>query len=263
MNAAGPAPRSIGQILGAGFTIYRKSFVALIPLMLLMGLFNGATQWVMPNPSLGGRSFPPHVGTFLLVALLTAVPRLAILIGIIRKLDNVAMGDGAMGAMNAVSEGLRYLARAIGALMLVVVISVVGFVLLIVPGIYWGIALYLVLYALIFEDLGVYQSLRRSRELVRGNWWRVANIALISVLILAAVAIGVAEILGVSWSSQFLVSVPGDAAGAPEAILTLPKIALTVAVALMTPLTCAIGLVTYYDLRIRQAVREGSVVAAT
>jgi Uncharacterised protein family (UPF0259) len=51
--------------------------------------------------------------------------------------------------------------------------TAIGFVLLVIPGLIW-LAYFSIAPALVkFEHEGVWESMRRSRELVRGNFWRV------------------------------------------------------------------------------------------
>lgn len=51
--------------------------------------------------------------------------------------------------------------------------SAIGFVALVIPGLLWLGYFSLAPAMVKFEHLGVWDSLRRSRELVRGNFWRV------------------------------------------------------------------------------------------
>ncbi len=54
--------------------------------------------------------------------------------------------------------------------------TAIGLVLLVIPGLIW-LAYFSIAPALVkFEHRGVWGSMRRSRELVRGNFWRVMAI---------------------------------------------------------------------------------------
>jgi hypothetical protein len=91
-----------------------------------------------------------------------------------------------------------------GGVLVVIVLSALaifaGFVCLIVPGIYLGVALYFSAQAVVAEDRSPIEALRRSRELVRGQWWRVFGIGIVfSVMIgvvggiIGAVTRGIAD----------------------------------------------------------------------
>lgn len=74
-----------------------------------------------------------------------------------------------------VARTLPYL-RLVATDLLFVLIVVVGFLLLLIPGVVAFTWFALAAAVLELEDLGVRASFRRSRELVRGNFWRVLAI---------------------------------------------------------------------------------------
>lgn len=51
------------------------------------------------------------------------------------------------------------------------ILMCIGFVFCLIPGIIIFVYLYFYMYAYIVEDTGVVESLQRSYELVKGNWW--------------------------------------------------------------------------------------------
>jgi hypothetical protein len=81
----------------------------------------------------------------------------------------------------------------IGQLILVGIVAgigiVIGFVLIIVPGLIlitvWSVAAPVV----VLERPGVFPALRRSRELVRGNGWQVFGVILVLYILVAAVSL--------------------------------------------------------------------------
>ena len=90
---------------------------------------------------------------------------------------------------------------------------VVGFILLLVPGIYWAGTLPLSFVALVIEDTGVSQSMAVSRGLIKGYWWSAATlISYVVVIELVAyfagvlVTGGVGAILGVGGAATLPVS---------------------------------------------------------
>ncbi len=74
------------------------------------------------------------------------------------------------------------------------IITVAGFVLLVVPGIIFSVWFIFAPYIFIFEDVKGMQALSRSRELVKGYWWpvfgRMALLALIGILVSSISKIG-------------------------------------------------------------------------
>jgi hypothetical protein len=100
--------------------------------------------------------------------------------------------------------------------------------------------------ALLFEDAGPVQALKRSYALVRGSWWRVLGVLMVGVLLVSILS-GILQ--------GILTLVPAALADGNDVVLALTAvIAGTVAVTLTTPFTAAIFSLVYFDQRVR---REG------
>ena len=79
--------------------------------------------------------------------------------------------------------------RLLGAGLLVQVLTLVGFVLFIIPGIYLSVA-YLLTGALIAErDMGIWQAMETSRKLVSKHWFTVFGIGLVAVVLMMVSAL--------------------------------------------------------------------------
>lgn len=62
------------------------------------------------------------------------------------------------------------------------VVTLIGYILFVVPGIIFSIWFAFVMYVLLLEDIGSFKALGRSRELVKGFWWTVfARLLLIAI----------------------------------------------------------------------------------
>jgi hypothetical protein len=136
----------------------------------------------------------------------------------------------------SVRRGLSRFLPVIGAAICAGVLTGIGFILLIVPGVIIFLMFFVVIPVCVVEGLGPAQSLGRSRQLTKGYRWRIFAICLISGLIIG-VGSAVLERLGLSIAGaagQALVSfVVGAIGGAYQAIVTI---------------------MTYHDLR---SVKEG------
>lgn len=88
----------------------------------------------------------------------------------------------------------KSLGKILGVSFLTGILIISGIVLLIVPGIIVAVIFSLSIPALMFERLGVFGSLKRSKELTDGVWWKTFWL-LIAVLALLIVAYLSAEIL--------------------------------------------------------------------
>ena len=129
---------------------------------------------------------------------------------------------------------LRAAAPVLGQLILVGIVAgvcvVIGFVLIIVPGLVlitiWSVAAPVV----VLERPGVLAALGRSRELVRGNGWQVFFVIMVLDVLVAVVAFAV----------EALAASAGSAAGI---------VARVVVGVLTAPLTALAASVLYFELR--------------
>jgi hypothetical protein len=177
--------RDVGAVLGGAFVLYRSYF----------GLFAGiAFAVVVPIDLLGhalaGR-LPtgvevPLAGTLWLITvpLITAGHVTAVMTLGARR--DVFAGD-------ALRAAARRLPAAAATVLLVAIATLIGCVLLIIPGIYVATRLYISTQAVVAEGLGPVDGIRRSEELVDGNGWPVLGIAILISLI-AAVPAGLAGV---------------------------------------------------------------------
>ncbi|MFS8819758.1 glycerophosphoryl diester phosphodiesterase membrane domain-containing protein [Synechococcus sp. W60.1] len=91
-----------------------------------------------------------------------------------------------------------------GSILLVLIVSL-GMLLLVLPGIYWGIRLAFTLCAIVLEDKGATEGLGYSWNLVRGRWWGV---------FWAFLAVGLIFGIAILMISFFVGGILGDTLGA-------------------------------------------------
>jgi uncharacterized membrane protein YesL len=113
-----------------------------------------------------------------------------------------------------------------------------GLVFLIVPGIYLGVVLYFSAQAVVAEDRAPFEALRRSQDLVRGQWWRVFGIGIVF-----SVMIGV-----VGGLAAYGLRAAADAADrqALELVGSMISDVFTIA------FTALAATLVFFDLRVRQ-----------
>ena len=109
----------------------------------------------------------------------------------------------------------RALLTAVGVNLVVGIATVVGFVLLVIPGIFLVISFAFVVFAIAVEDARLLESLRRSWALARGNRWRLAALVLL---------VGVVSALVSSLGS--LASIVDPAAGQVVSLLVTAPLAV-------------------------------------
>jgi hypothetical protein len=242
-------PRSIGGVLDAAVHLYRDSFRYILPLLIanallavVPGLILGLNQAAATTPAEQGRAVyqlmtsPGYWLTFLVV-LLVNLMMYGALIG---ALDSVARG-ARMGLGEALQLGLSRLLRVIGASFLFGLAVTVGFILLVIPGIYLMGIFQLVFVAIILENSGVIGAFGTSQRLIKGHWWRSATILTVAIIILV-----VLSLLG-GVVAAFLAALKP---GAGTALIVNQLVGLIVDIFVVGWMPCVL-LAMYYDLKLR------------
>ena len=242
-------PLSVGEMLDAGFRLFRARFwtlilCVLVPVAPLTIVATAVQASVDPNAFDIDTTESVDGGTALagtLVASLIQFAAAALAIAACFKVISAAY----LGEQAGVAESLRYalgrLLPLIIAYFLVVIIVVLGLLALIIPGIWLAVKLSMVFPAVVFEREGPFGAIGRSWSLTSGNWWRVFATLLVVFLIttvLQLVLSGVVVGLFGAGASELAVAI----------VLTLVNL-LTLAVTY--PLWASVTSVVYYDLRVR------------
>jgi hypothetical protein len=186
--------------------------------------------------TLGGSATGYLDARWLLVALviLAAAPLTAAALRI--------FSEEALGRQGQPEEALTFALCRFGAtlwlLILVTVLLVVGFLALLFPAIYVGTVLAVALPVLVVEDLRGGAALKRSRELVKGHFGHTFS---------AGLAGGVLA-SGPIYLLDLLVRVNGSVAS-----VTLVQVVVVVlGQAVLAPITIAVSVALYFDLRARK-----------
>ena len=106
---------------------------------------------------------------------------------------------------------------------------------------------------LLLERAGPLTSLRRSRALVRGNWWRLFAIFIVTYLLAGVISSGVGALVG-----GVAALVPGLSADVRGGVLLT---VLAVTSALTEPVFPIVVTLLYFDLRVRNEALDLDVLA--
>lgn len=159
-----------------------------------------------------------------------------------------AISDAWMGAAPDWRESLRAALRRSGSLIWLVILAgallMLGFIALVVPGIWLSLACALAFPALMVEGFTGWKAIKRGIGLMRHRWWPTFAVIFLGYL-LASILSGIfgALIGGVLFGA-------GGAHGASYAVAN--GIATAGAAVLTTPFNAAIITLAYYDLRVRK-----------
>jgi uncharacterized membrane protein len=209
------------------FKIYVEQSAVLMPAAAVVFLITGLLSAALVSASPG----------LTLIALILSVVGSALFTGMIVELvAEVRAGRTTLSVGSLLRSVLPFAGRLIGVSVVAAICEGIGLVLFILPGLIlltiWSVYAPVV----VLENAPGLSSLARSRELVRGNAWRVFAVILIMVLL-----------IGVAGSA---ITVLAESGGAAVGLLVRVVIGVLIA-----PLSSLAAAVLYFELR---EAREGT-----
>lgn len=230
-------PMSIGEILDTGFRLLRDHFgllfglaaIIYVPLGILGQVFSAA----MPGDP--QQIQPAAIGTILVAALLSVVVA-GIGYPLVTTATTMAVGDVYTGRPTGIEPALRetwsILLPVVGTSLLLMLFIGLGYLALLIPGIWLTFAYYVTAPVMVVERAFGMEALRRSSELMKGNKLRA--------FALAVVAVGLQVVIstGVTWS---LTAWP-----------LLNSVASAVVGMVVLGFMTAVNVVFYFDVRCRK-----------
>jgi hypothetical protein len=172
----------------------------------------------------------PTILSFFVIAPLIAA-------AMIQMLREVSSGKGP-SAPQCLQAALDAFAALFLAVLIMAAGVAIGIAALILPGIYLLIRWFFVAQCVVIEDKRGFDALARSGQLVRGNWWRVFGIVLLTQLLAAIPAI--------------LISVPMEAAAKSADREVLGLAGDMLASIATAPFVAIVTTLLFYDLRARR-----------
>lgn len=179
----------VGAVLDRVFRVYREQFAVLITCGVLVFGFTGILNVIFAAAS-------PGIGV--IVSLLTLAATFVFTGAIVELVADIQDHHRDL----SVGELFASVMPVLGQLILVGIVAAIGtaigFVFFVVPGLMlltaWAVAAPVV----VLERPGGLRALRRSRELVRGNGWRVFAVIFVLFLLVGAISLIAAVALAFS-----------------------------------------------------------------
>jgi hypothetical protein len=207
------------------FEIYRDQFTLLIPaaviLFLPVAILNGLV--------LAGGGALAALGATAIALIASFWYQGMVVEAVVDILDG--RRDHTLGSL--FSSVSPFIWTLVGAGILATIIIVIGFILIIVPGLIALTFLAVVAPAVVIDRAGVTGALSRSRDLVRGNAWRVFGVIVVLFLITAVI-------------TSILNAVGGSASDDSFAGFAIADL---IGRALLAPLSAIAATVMYVELR--------------
>jgi hypothetical protein len=254
MTSLPSTPQVPSQILSAGIGIgansfsrlflftTRAGFLGLIP-VLYLALRVGdvtVTREVMDT----ARS-----GSWYLVEVLCLLAGVFIQGILLARLDNLVQRTRT-DFYNEWQRALQALLPLILGSIVLICALIVGYVLLIVPGVILTVTLAFFQYCVVLDHQGPIEGLNRSHTLVWGNWWRTFWVLILMLIVVVLIAV----VLLVPFALMLGVH-PGVDTGRS---LLVQGVLEMIAQAVFSPFIIAIMYVQYNDLKMRHALSTGA-----
>lgn len=238
-------PQTIGKVVDSGLRLFRASFRRVVGLSAL-----AAVLLAISDPTLSGMAGLAswQSGVLYVVGILLYF---ACYLGLTRMLADIAYDEAPEATGHYLRLGVSRLWPAVVFFLLYFLAIVVGLVLLVIPGLIVAGSLMLGMYIIVLEDRGGLAALKRSHQLVWGNWWRSMTIMTVALLIYtaAAMAVGALVFAVAAGGGISLGQSEEQTARAVAAIIVVFNAALSI---VFSPLLVSVMVALYHDLKLRK-----------
>lgn len=231
MSLAHLRPLTAGEILDGAFVLYRRHFGVLVAAALIPAL-PVLAYWTAVAAAGAAPEEPPRA-----LAMYDGIVTLLVWGALIGLCSAAATGEPvSLGAAYRRARDCFW--RLFGVSFLSGLATLVGLLLLVVPGVAALFLFFLASHATVIEGAGVSESLERSLALSRANWRRVAGTLVVtgSILILPF---------------GLLVTGVGMAADAAPWLVAVSGVLENLLYVLFYPFAAAATTLLYYDCRVR------------
>ncbi len=196
MNSPGPPVRgaNVSEWLERALQLFRVTLLKCLPLATIAVLCSDVPNlyWILTGHSLSGGL--PSDPTYWVLYLVAAALALYIASAVMLQQRSVALGV-AFSAGTAMATAARRLPVLLLTWILAQLSLVVGFSLLIVPGIFLLVCYLVLLPVVLFERHNPYVALVRCVLLVRAHWWKMFAALVITLVVVVAGVLFVAAAL--------------------------------------------------------------------
>jgi hypothetical protein len=174
----------VGDPIGEGWATFKRFWRHLLPIAFVVSLVVSLAELALA--AAGG-----VLGT-LGAILVSTVGAFVIQAALVEAVADVRDGRADLSLGETIGRVLPRLGQVIGASFLAGIAIAIGFVLVVVPGLYLMTIWSVVIPVLLLEHTGVTDAFGRSRALVSGYGWTVFGVILVTFLIQLVVSIALA-----------------------------------------------------------------------
>jgi hypothetical protein len=219
------AQRTVGELLAGAFGLYRRNLRLVLALTLpIVVIVIGLTALGLGEFGVSYRASLPGRDIYIEAAASELVTA-PLITAVLARWVALDVRGGRMAATELLASGLEAFPAVLLVVVVWLVVSAVGFLILIVPGIYTFVSWYFVVQAVVLDGERGLRPISRSSALVRGRWWHSAGVGLAflvpSAIVTALIGVAFAPLANAANSDALLVAgeIVADA-------LTLPFLAI-------------------------------------
>lgn len=260
MPALDLRPLSLGELLDRTFFLYRRNFllfvgiaaipygilVALVLVFVLLSRFAGPARSIAPGRvPISPLAMGAAGGGFFLVAIVFFSLFLVSAGAAVLAVSEIYLGRQPR-IWGAFRSALKRIWSLLGILLLGLLIVSVGFILVIIPGIYFGCRMSVSFAAALVDELGPVEAIQRSFALTKDFAWRAFMIFFLT----AAISWALIGVFQVPFMILLAASAKNPALAAVWFILM--EIANFGSSVLVAPVGTISFVLFYYDLRVRK-----------
>lgn len=196
--------RDFGEKINATFEFIRENILNLlkvvllivVPLGLLMGIFfSGIFPTIFQaslNPEMSDAeslSFVADLGVNYLLMMLLSMVTIAFLVGSVYTYMLLKdKNETPASPLEILKKVAVKIPQMIVLMILIGLVTGIGFMLFFLPGVYLGVTLSLALPIFVFEDLGIGKSFSKSFKLIKGKWWSTFGLLVVTGIIASIVS---------------------------------------------------------------------------
>ncbi len=168
--------------------------------MLVLGAVIGGGAVLLGNEGSGASMLMPLILQLVIMAVMYPFMAGIIMLGIQRSVDMPLSYKSVFGYFS-------YILPLIGVAVLMSVLITVGFLLLIIPGIYLSLAYMFAVPLIVVKNLGVWDAMETSRKAVTSHWFKIFFLFLIMgiIFMISAIPFGI----GLIWTYPMMIAMMG------------------------------------------------------
>ncbi|MDQ6807208.1 MAG: hypothetical protein M3065_20155 [Actinomycetota bacterium] len=265
---AGRGGMRVGEIVDAAIKLYRAQAVKLWKIILLISVPIAVIDQLIFISSLPSGVFA-HNGDLYVNVFVSSYSPSALVVIVPLVLQFLVAPTLTLGALSkclldaytgrptdwrrSVAFAFRRLGPLVWLSILVSIAVVIGFVLIILPGIWLIVGCSVSVPVLMFEGIGGVAAIRRSLGLVRGRWWATFAALLVGGVLIAVVEFVIGLVIGGVQAGLHVNSV--------ALVIVLRALTFILATLISYPFYAAIATVIYIDLRVRKEALDLELLA--